>query len=239
MPQLETISVDQIQPAIFPGTELLLSVGAWGNSLTLAKGTVVAQKISDSKFYAYTQPNQVQVITLASLASGTFRLRASRADGAEVCTGTINYNGTTTDVATALNAVLGTTSCAVGGTIAALTVTFSGVNANGSYAAKAWPLIKLDLASLNAGVTGVVFDATGYDGTDRARGILSCDIVTDSSGNVYLGDTTSPSSLNPPVNAVGVYVAGTFYTADLTGMDAAGLVDLDAYTLPGGFTRIP
>jgi hypothetical protein len=77
------------------------------------------------------------------------------------------------------------------------------------------------------------------DGTETAVAISMYDIVTDASGNVYLGTSAVPSHSNLPFMGSTIYIAGTFATTDLTGWDSNALADLGARTLPNGLVRIP
>jgi hypothetical protein len=59
------------------------------------------------------------------------------------------------------------------------------------------------------------------DGTQTAKAIAMFDMTTDGSGNVTIGNDWASTSKSGPV-----YKAGTFRTTELTGLDAAGVVDL-------------
>jgi hypothetical protein len=137
MPQtLEQISIDQLQPKQFPEDVRTTPTGKFGNSLTLAKGTLLGKKTADGKLYAYNNANA--------------------------------------------------------------------------------------------------------DGTETAVAILPCPVATDASGNIYLGDSAVPNSLNPAVKTVPVIIGGGVWdTSDLTGYDAAALADLGGRTLFNGLIRLP
>ncbi len=77
------------------------------------------------------------------------------------------------------------------------------------------------------------------DGTNVATCILVHDVVTDSSGNHFLGTNSTASSFNLPTRDTSVYVAGCFDTTELVGYDAAGKTDLGGRILPSGWLRIP
>jgi hypothetical protein len=65
------------------------------------------------------------------------------------------------------------------------------------------------------------------DGTGVAKAVLVYDCVTDSAGNVILGNTGTVVDLTHAFETTAeVYVAGTFLETDLTGYDAAALTDL-------------
>jgi hypothetical protein len=59
------------------------------------------------------------------------------------------------------------------------------------------------------------------DGTEVARGIAMYDFTTDGSGNVTIANDQTVS-----YNTAPIYLAGTFRTTELTGLDAAGVADL-------------
>lgn len=79
--------------------------------------------------------------------------------------------------------------------------------------------------------------ATGAsDGTEVARGIAQYDFTTDASGNVTIANQTGVEYHTAPV-----YLAGTFRTNELTGLDAAAVADLGrlvAGALADGVLRI-
>lgn len=77
------------------------------------------------------------------------------------------------------------------------------------------------------------------DGTQTATCILVHDVVTDSSGNHYLGTNAVASEWNLPTRDTSVYVAGVFDTDELTGYDANAKTDLGGRFLPSGWLRIP
>lgn len=76
------------------------------------------------------------------------------------------------------------------------------------------------------------------DGTNVATCILTHDVVTDASGNHYLGTNAVASEFNLPQKDTTVYIAGVFDTDDLTGYNAAAGVDLHARVLPSGWISI-
>jgi hypothetical protein len=68
-----------------------------------------------------------------------------------------------------------------------------------------------------------------------AVGILKQSIKTDASGNVFFSTSSATAAIdNPPALTAPVAVHGTYRTSDLTGYDAAALVDLKGRTLPNG-----
>jgi hypothetical protein len=77
------------------------------------------------------------------------------------------------------------------------------------------------------------------NGTEVAVGILMQSIITDSSGNVFYGDSATAGEFNPPHETAAYWQSGIFDTADLTGYDAAALVDFKGRVLANGFILIP
>jgi hypothetical protein len=77
------------------------------------------------------------------------------------------------------------------------------------------------------------------DGTQTAVAILMYDVVTDSSGNHFLGTSTTINSLNLPTKNTPVYIAGTFSTSDLTGYDATAKTGLGGRITHNGYLRVP
>lgn len=74
--------------------------------------------------------------------------------------------------------------------------------------------------------------ATGAaDGTETARCILQYAVTTDASGNVTLEGELGVTRKTAPV-----WIAGFFATEDLTGLDAAGVVDLAGSVVVGDTT---
>lgn len=69
-------------------------------------------------------------------------------------------------------------------------------------------------------------------GVEVARGIAMYDIVTDASGNVYFG-TSAVSEQGASELSAPIYVAGEFLVADLTGLDANGLADMQGRIIYG------
>lgn len=77
------------------------------------------------------------------------------------------------------------------------------------------------------------------NGLGVAVGILVYATRTDSDGNHYFSDSSTPSRSNLPYKDCSVYIAGTFRTTDLTGYDSDALGDFNGRLLPSGFLRIP
>lgn len=243
---IETFGMNPLTPAMFPDQARSFA-GSFGASLTLAKGTVVAKKTSDSKIYAYAGVNRVQTITPTTAASaGHFIIGIVRPDGAIGFTGPIAYNASLANIQTALDLASGVANGVVASSAAsaapfttptALILTYSGTG---------FTLLPQSLATVQIGgdVVGTtkvtVADSTTVTGTQTPVGILIYDVSTDASGNVYFSDSSAVASASNPANSsAGYYVSGTFDPADLTGWDAGAAVALGATTLPNGYIRIP
>ena len=67
------------------------------------------------------------------------------------------------------------------------------------------------------------------DGSQNPKAILVYAATTDGSGNITL-----PGEYGATVKAVPVYIAGTFQTADLTGLDATAITNAPAWRLVEG-----
>ena len=72
--------------------------------------------------------------------------------------------------------------------------------------------------------------ATGNaDGSETAKAILPWDITTDGSKNITVGG----AEFGVTYKSIPVYVSGQFKTSELTGLDAAGIVDFGGHLLSG------
>lgn len=196
---------------------------------TYVAGTVVGQLNS------LTAANDVQTITVSGTPTGgSFTLQFMGS-----ITGNIAFNATATNVRDALIALptigTGNVSCSGGpfpGT--PVVVTFQG-----ALAGQLEPLITLYTNSLtggaapnvavahttpgnSAGGSWLAYNNGASDGSDIAKGVLKYDLSVDSFGNhTSGGGEWGGMELSAPV-----YIAGYFRTADLTGLDAAGITDL-------------
>jgi hypothetical protein len=78
--------------------------------------------------------------------------------------------------------------------------------------------------------------ATGNsDGTETLRAILPYDVSTDASGNITYVNTNGVAGgeFGQTHLTVPVYIRGFFHTADLVGLDAAGIADASARLVHG------
>jgi len=237
MPTLiSTTTPDLLLPAVYP--ELAKTeAGKFGASLTLAKGTVLGKKTSDSKLYAYVHPNAVQTLAIVgTLSAGGFRLRIVDKDGIGQTTALIAYNANTAAIQAAVDAVIPTGLIVVGGTaITASTFTFSGA----LYAALPQVLIEVYPDGLTGMTSATVTDSTTYTGLQTPVGFTEYPIKTDASGNVFLSDSIVASETNRSTPDSTFFFSGIFKSADLTGWDTAAATAMNARTLPSGNIYIP
>lgn len=76
------------------------------------------------------------------------------------------------------------------------------------------------------------YNDANSDGTEVCRGILQYALVTDASGNVFFG-TSGVSEHGQYELTAPVYTQGEFAVADLSGLDALGLADLQGRLIYG------
>jgi head decoration protein D len=77
------------------------------------------------------------------------------------------------------------------------------------------------------------YNNAGAGGLETARAILQYDVVVDAQGGHFFGGQASNEHLGIGQPSALAYFRGDFYTADLTGLDAAALTDLGARVLLG------
>lgn len=216
-----------LSPTIYPGL-------ARTDAVKLAPGTYVAGTVL-GQVTGTTAVNDVQTITVSGTPTGgSFRLNFNGQ-----VTAAIAFNAAASAVQTALQALsnvgTGNVTCS-GGPFPGATVvcTFAGDQA-GIFE----PLMTLYSNSLTGGASPTAAVAhttpgayaggffTNYndslsDGTQTARSLLEYDTVVDEYGRHTVGGGEfGEFSLCAPV-----YITGHFRTADLTGIDAAAVVDL-------------
>lgn len=85
----------------------------------------------------------------------------------------------------------------------------------------------------------IAYNDSLTNGGEVAKGILMYTIKTNSSGQVFFSDSTDASELNPPHQTAPYWQSGIFDTGDLTGYDAAALVDLNGTVRANGFIDLP
>jgi hypothetical protein len=226
-----TFSGQGLSPAIYPEFARTDAVKfAPGDYLA---GTVVAQ------ISTLTAANDVQTITVTGTPTGgSFRLALSGQ-----VTGPIAYNANAAAVQAALEALsnVGTGNVVGGGGPlpgTAVTATFQG-----DVAGVEVPLITLYSNSLTGGATPTVtiahttpgrsagghwkpYNDANTDGSEVAKGIAQYAFSVDNYGRHTVGGGEyGEYTLSAPI-----YISGYFRTADLTGIDAAGVADLGKIT---------
>jgi hypothetical protein len=90
------------------------------------------------------------------------------------------------------------------------------------------------LGTVDAYATG------GSNGLNTALGIMVYDVISDASGNITFGTTATGDEFGVEHLSCPVYVKGTFRTNDLTGLDAAGVADMNGHltgTVSDGILR--
>lgn len=97
----------------------------------------------------------------------------------------------------------------------------------------------------SSGTPGVyaAYDRDNTDGTERPTHILQYAVVTDASGNVYLGDTVGGEFSSTFSKVASAYRCGVFACADLRGLDENALAAMRARivrgTLSNGVVMFP
>jgi hypothetical protein len=82
------------------------------------------------------------------------------------------------------------------------------------------------------GKLGIYADA-GSGGLGVMRGICPYGAVSDGSGNITIQGGNPAGTTE---DTIPVFIAGYFFTADLTGVDAAGVADLGGHLVWGDYT---
>lgn len=229
-------------PAVitYPGTCLNPSRDpqeALTDAVRLAPGTYAAGTVL-GKVTAVAAANDVQTLTFTGTPTGgTFRLSFNGQ-----VTAPITYSTTDATLQANILAALialpnvGTGNVTVTSATSGTVVTHTFV---GALAGQEQPVMVFYQNSLTGGTTptatfahttlGVTagghyaaYDDTKSDGRNIAKALLKYACVVDEQGRVTGG---GGEWLNYSLTAV-AYYAGTFYTADLTGLDAAGVADL-------------
>jgi len=235
---MTTYSANELQAAIYPELARTDNV-AFAASQNIAAGTILGEVGGVSAVWTIT--------IAASTSGGTFKLTMTTPSNGQ--TAAITWSATNAtllaNIQAALNTKYGTTGGAPNvlaalGTITAGigTITLTGQNAL-SNTPMAWSV--QDSTSGGGGVTiattttGVVNsgsfktrDTTATDGSQVAKAIAKYDMQVDASGNVTYSSTASQSGgpFGQTVISAPVWIAGYFYTQDLTGLDSTAITQL-------------
>lgn len=194
-------------------------------STSIPKGTVLGAVTA--------AVNDVQTLTIAA-TGGTYKISyTDPISGVVKQTASLNYNDNAATQAAAINAagVLGTSGVAITST-GPWVYTFSGT----LYAGKAQPLLTVDTSLLTGGGASFAHTTSGApagvlkpyasgnsDGSQVSKAIAQYDMWIDSVGNVYLGVLSAISQWGEVRKDGPAYVAGTFDTTLLVGIDATAL----------------
>lgn len=191
-------------------------------SLSLVKGTVLAEK---------SGTNEISKLTITGgPTGGTFTMSY-----AAQTTAAIPYNASPAEVQSALEALstigAGNVRC-YGGDLPGGSIYIEWVGDLG--ATNITPPTTTDsltggsspatvVATSQAGAAGsagtfVAYSATGTNGSQVPMGILMYDSYSDASGNIVLGQTTSPEH-GDTVQGTPMYITGIFKKSDLTGFN--------------------
>lgn len=200
-------------------------------SLTLAKGTVMAEKVG---------ANEVQTVTI-SATGGTFTISY----GGQT-TAAIAYNATAAAVEEALELLssIGENNVAVTGAAGGpYTITFQNAlgfqnvaqvtTGAGSLTGGAGTATPATTTGGSAGTAGTfaAYNPDATDGTQFPRGLLQYAVTTDGSGNITL-----PGDWGATVKAAPIYMRGYFNTGDCVGLDQNAITLLGGTILQGTFT---
>lgn len=196
--------------------------------------------------------NDVQTLTIGA-TGGTYTISyTDPISGVVKTTAALNYNDNAATQQAAMNAagVLGASGVAVTST-GPWVYTFSGA----AYAGKAQPLLTVNTSLLTGGTASFAHTTGGAaagvlkayasgnsDGSQVAKAIAQYDMFIDILGNVYLGATSAISQWGEVRKDAPAYVAGTFDSTLLPGIDAtalsSGLWRLISGTVAAGVVRL-
>lgn len=197
-------------------------------SVTLAAGTVLGE----------IQKNDTYTISTGSQGSGTFTLTfggqttsalARTASASTVQTAVLALSTVGTGNATV------TLTSGTPGTDAVYTLILLGTlahTANGAVTADFSSLATPGNASLTKTITGQrlgtykAYNDSNTDGSQVAKLILEFACATDSSSNITFGTSNAGGPFGQTCKTCPAFIAGEFYTSELTGLDANGIADM-------------
>lgn len=214
-------SANRLDP-LFDFEDAITLVSNFVPNSTILKGTVLGPVTA--------AVNDVQTLTIGA-SGGTYTITyTDPISGVQKTTASLNYNDNAAAQQAAMNAagVLGTSGIAVTST-GPWTYTFSGT----AYAGKAQPLLTVNTSLLTGGGASFAHTTSGApagvlkpyasgnsDGSQIPYGIAQYDMFIDANGNVYLGATSAVSQWGEVRKDAPYYIAGTFDTSVLVGLDA-------------------
>jgi hypothetical protein len=168
--------------------ETYLAEGAVTVGMILKNGT---NPVTQKKPVVLTAVNQVVTVTTTGTTSaGSFVLGFPQANGSVIETGPIAYNASVANVQTALDAALGADLIIAGGTIAALTLTYSGEG----YAALLWPLPTVTMSGVTA--SSKVLVALTTAGAAAMAGANAVALTAAATGKAFVALVRGPAVVN-------------------------------------------
>lgn len=229
-----TYSNNKLQPAVDPDLARMMHVHLPA-SVTYARGTVLGE---------VTGVNELQQLTISDADGGTFTLTYSGQT-----TAAITWSGTPatldTNITNALNAL---SNIAPGDVLVTVTADGGDMIALIEFAAAlggaAQTTITIDDSSLtgvgvatvietiregSAGTAGLfkAYASGNTDGSQVAKAILPYDVVTDAAGKIAMvGSALTAGEHGEKANTIDVWYRGSFYTAELVGLDATAIASL-------------
>lgn len=229
--QTVTYSGQGIVPHYQPNKPLITNVKL-PPDVTLAKGTVLGQVVGSG-----TAVNEVQTLTITGVPTGGTFTISYRGQ----TTTAIAHNATAATVQAALVALstigAGNVTC-TGGALpgAAVVITFTGdfagsvrtlATATGAFTGGTDPAIAIALTTAGkpAGGYFAAYDDDASNGLEVARAILQWNCATDSVADVTFGLVSGSADFNRTGQVAPAYFSGYFLISDLTGLDAAAVVD--------------
>lgn len=193
---------------------------------------------------AAVEPNQVQTITMAAVATaGTFTIAHMRASGV-VAEAQVAFNVSLANLQAALDSLTGITNGIVAATGASaapfssagtVTLTYSGT---GGYAGGTFPM--LGVTPVGTGTIAVTVDDTTIteDGTEKCVGFSEFAFKTDANSVCFLNTaSTTPDIMDPGAMTMPYFIAGIFKTEDLPGYRTRHLTDLLGRVLKSGLIK--
>lgn len=225
----QTYSNNKLVPAVDPDLARAMHVQLPA-SVTYARGTVLGE---------VTGVNELQRVTLTNATGGTFKLTYAGQQ-----TGAIAYNASAATIKTALEALsnIAVDDVVVTGGPANTTPVLVEFVANLAGAAQA--VMVIDTSALTGvGASGIVetlrdgaagtaglfkaYASGNTDGSQVAKAILPYDVVTDSAGRIAMvGSALVAGEHGEKSNTIDVWYRGSFYTAELVGLDATAIAAL-------------
>ena len=231
---VRTYTGQGFQPALYP--EL-----ARTDAVILRPGTYVAGQVV-GQATTLTAANDVQTLTFGGTPTGgTFKLSFNGVETAAITFDTTA--GGAPLAANILAALIALPQIGTGSVTVSSSLTVPAVTFTGDLAARWQPLILVANNSMTSATTATLsiahttpgrtlggafgsYDDAQTDGTNIARGVVQFATTVTPDGKHYNGtDLTGYNLWCAPI-----FVAGYFRTADLTGIDAAGVTDLGRIT---------